>query len=167
MDYPDQIPSGILHWDHLVDAKEDNQGGVFVNFTKPSGVVTSDQLIFHISKTGSLLNAQNLKVESGLMNYNNSGLRHVSKKHRIRLSKDDWRYYSTSYIPYLSPYPELLQAPMFLIQKRLGNYQYRTDVAFNFVKVSDSQGLVFEYTKTGRKKGNLIGYRYLSGNLEF
>jgi len=166
-DQYDHISSGLFKWDRIVDAKIDNQGGLFVNFTKLGGILASSHVIYHLSSSGEVLHVESAEIPSGILDYSNKGIRHLAKKYKTRVAKDEWRYYSVNYLPYLTPTISMIQAPILLIQKRLGRNVLREDVAFNFFRTTNSGGLVFEYSKTSPKRGDLKVFQFISSNFEF
>jgi len=147
--FQNQITNSEFPSEALIDVKEDANGNIFLNFcTLPGGLLAQYSAVFYLNHELLFQSIHSGKIGRSFFDYNKYGVRSVAQKSNIRMINDDWRYYSTSFLPYIKPIPEMHSNVLYTLNrmsKTAGVHEQ--DVAYNIVPYNEQYDYVFEYIK--------------------
>jgi hypothetical protein len=145
--YPNLILKGIIKKDCFMDIKEDVNGCLFMSFYVPGEFTETASYVFYLDPYGSLLGLSSGRSEGNFFGYDKYGVRNKSKKTKIRLYDDFWRYYNTFYLPDVD-YKKQVHSRAVGMSKYLAatSKKHKTNTAYTFMTMPHYD-LVYAYTK--------------------
>lgn len=147
--FQNQITNAEFPAESLVDVKEDVNGNYFLNFsTVPESLLSQFSVIFYLNNELLFQSIHSGKMGRTFFDYNSYGVRTIAKKTNIRVVNDDWRYYSTSFLPLIKPIPHMHSTVLYTLNRMSKNTGvHEQDMAYNMVPFNDQYDYIFEYIK--------------------
>lgn len=93
------VPADVIQKPTIIDAKEDANGGLFINLNEMQGVIYGKKYFVYLGSEGDIGAAKGGNDEYHFMEYDRMGLRDAGRKSKLRFINDDWTQYGTD--PYL------------------------------------------------------------------
>ena len=151
------VPADVINKPAVIDLKEDDNKGVFINVNALQGVMYGQKYFIYLDHTGNISMAKGGNDAYHFMEYDRMGLRDAGRKNRVRLMNDDWSSYATNVFLFLSPKPEVYSVSANnTMDLNLQDEKFTPDMkAFNFVNFR-SNTLYLNYFF--KKKGTLHVY---------
>lgn len=152
----DVIAHGVMRKAIFFDFKEDNEQNIFIQMAEIPDAISHSSYLFEFNGNGGFEYLISGLSEYNFFDYNKRGIRNVNKKQCLRLINDDWRYYSTNFLDDIklkeSRHSEVIS---FIVKKSHFSAMQKGQKAYNFLIISPSRALVFEYLETKRKTLNV------------
>lgn len=148
----DVIPHGVLRKAVFFDFKEDNEQNIFIQMAEIPDAISHRSYLFEFNGNGGFEYLIAGLSEFNFFDYNKRGIRNVNKKQCLRLINDDWRFYSTNFLDDIKlkekRHSEVIS---FIVKKSHLIAKNKEEKAYNFLIISPTRALIFEYLDTKRK----------------
>lgn len=147
--FQNQLSNAEFPSESLIDVKEDANGNFFLNFTTlPGSLLSQYSVIFYLNDELLFQSIHSGKMGRTFFDYNKYGVRSLAQKSHLRVTNDDWRYYSTSFLPFIRPIPHMHSPALYTLNKMSKHTGvHEQDVAYNLVPFNEKYDYVFEYIK--------------------
>jgi hypothetical protein len=157
LEFEGLIPNGVITKPAIIDFKEDDQDGVFVNINVMPGVLYQQMYVIYLDSNGHYQSLTAGMDTYHFFEYFPGGYRITKDRCKVRLVEDDWRFYANKHLHLIKVEPD--KHPELLANLQEIDYSIKKETADNEIYTfthGEDRNYVFRFSK--RKGGTLQGY---------